>query len=155
LANELATRIPQLKQRLETDEQKVAWGSANGNIHLKFPFAVVGGVLVIPTYEQIGTKAAQEAEKLEEVVAEDSDDLLHFRDGLDFPATPTLEASTTLQPRKSTVHLIGSCYIRIVAVSGKLLPAGSRSLNGQGEKRTPPNWFTDVGVGNNLDVSTR
>src|SRR5947209_1124410 len=29
------------------------------NIHLKFPFAVVGGVLVIPTYEETGTRAAQ------------------------------------------------------------------------------------------------
>src|SRR5579871_3446755 len=40
------------------------------NIHLKFPFAVVGGVLVIPTYEETGTKAAKKAEAVEEVVAE-------------------------------------------------------------------------------------
>src|SRR5213075_3432256 len=32
------------------------------NIHLKFPFAVVGGVLVIPTYEETGTSAAAAAE---------------------------------------------------------------------------------------------
>lgn len=33
------------------------------NIHLKFPFAVVGGVLVIPTYERTGTKEARKAEQ--------------------------------------------------------------------------------------------
>jgi hypothetical protein len=26
------------------------------NLHLKFPFCVVGGVLVLPTYEETGTK---------------------------------------------------------------------------------------------------
>ena len=33
------------------------------NLHLKFPFAVIGGVLVIPTYELTGTKEAKEAEE--------------------------------------------------------------------------------------------
>ena len=32
------------------------------HIHLKFPFAVVGGVLVIPTYEETGTRASVAAE---------------------------------------------------------------------------------------------
>jgi len=30
------------------------------NLHLKFPFCVVGGVLVIPTYEETGTREAFE-----------------------------------------------------------------------------------------------
>ena len=32
------------------------------NLHLKFAFSVIGGVLVIPTYEQTGTKEAAVAE---------------------------------------------------------------------------------------------
>jgi hypothetical protein len=36
------------------------------NLHLKFPFAVIGGVLVIPTYEETGTQEAKKAEKIEE-----------------------------------------------------------------------------------------
>jgi hypothetical protein len=98
LADEVENRLPKLKGRLVTEEQKVAGGlrTANAdvseshlldglrfavelkpinlavgraiwnrfgdirtfavNIHLKFPFAAVGGVLVIPTYEETGSK---------------------------------------------------------------------------------------------------
>lgn len=33
------------------------------NVHLRFPFAVVGGVLVVPTFEVIGTKEALKAKE--------------------------------------------------------------------------------------------
>lgn len=45
----------------------------SGYLHRKLPFAVVGGVLAIPTYEESGTKAAQEAEKDEVAIAEGLD----------------------------------------------------------------------------------
>lgn len=108
LAAEIESRLPKLKKRIVTEEQRVAGGLrvANAdvseshhldglrfavelkpinlavgralwnrfgdirtfavNIHLKFPFAVVGGVLVIPIYEEANTKAAREAEAQEE-----------------------------------------------------------------------------------------
>lgn len=40
------------------------------NLHLKFPFAVVGGVLVIPTYEEVGSREASKAEAIEDATAE-------------------------------------------------------------------------------------
>ena len=54
------------------------------NLHLRFPFAVVGGVLVIPTYElRKATKAiaddeptTEEAEELERDVAEEEGDVV-------------------------------------------------------------------------------
>lgn len=40
------------------------------NIHLKFPFCVVGGVLTVPTQELVGTIAAAEAEEIEAQIEE-------------------------------------------------------------------------------------
>lgn len=39
------------------------------NIHLKFPFCVIGGVLAIPTSEETGTKEAESAEEEEAEIA--------------------------------------------------------------------------------------
>lgn len=75
------------------------------NIHLKFPFAVVGGVLVIPTYEETGTKAAKEAEK-QEFIAEEQGGETAVPNALepdDVQAQPEQPAASS---RKSTLHLV-------------------------------------------------
>jgi hypothetical protein len=81
------------------------------NIHLKFPFCVVGGVLAIPTYEEVGTKEAKEALQ-EEVVADASAD------------EPASRASTQASDRghagrRSTVHLIERAVARLIRAGGR------------------------------------
>jgi len=162
LADELEGRLPALKGRIVTDEQKVAGGlrTANAdvseshrldglrlavelkpinlavgraiwnrfgdirtfavNIHLKFPFAVVGGVLVIPTYEETGTKAAQEAEAAE---ASDDEPLAEME----------REAASVLPPpsasvRKPTAHLIERAIERLVRAGGRRSEADAAHL---------------------------
>ena len=92
------------------------------NIHLKFPFAVVGGVLVIPTYEETGTKEAKEAEQEEEAEAE-GDDAAEAGEGAApapaAPATPT---------RKSTVHLIERAIVRLIRAGGRKSEAEAAHL---------------------------
>jgi hypothetical protein len=94
------------------------------NLHLKFPFAVVGGVLVIPTYEEVGTREAATADVMEERVAEDSMD------------APTDDVSTESEPglavsRKSTRHLISRAIQRLVRAGGRRSEAdGAHLLEG-------------------------
>ena len=170
LAEELSVRLPHLKNRLVTDERKVAGGlrTVNAdvsesheldglrlavelkpinlavgraiwnrfgdirtfavNIHLKFPFAVVGGVLVIPTYEETGTKAAKEAEKIEEVVAEDKENLLELQQDLDTREEVDPEPQTTQPPRKSTTHLIDKAIARLIRAGGRKSEADAAHL---------------------------
>lgn len=151
LATDLAAQLPHLKDRLVTDEQKVAGGlrTANAdvseshhldglrlavelkpinlavgraiwnrfgdirtfavNIHLKFPFAVVGGVLVIPTYEETGTKEAHEAEQIESAKSAGADDA---------PGAPTAGVSAP-GTRKSTTHLIDRAIDRLIRAGGR------------------------------------
>lgn len=164
LADELAGRLPALKNRLVTQEQKVAGGlrTANAdvseshhldglrlavelkpinlavgraiwnrfgdirtfavNIHLKFPFAVVGGVLVIPTYEQVGTQAAKEAEteEIEEEQELDEDEAAEV--------AATEESAEAGPARKSTVHLIERAIERLVRAGGRKSEAESSHL---------------------------
>ncbi len=81
------------------------------NIHLKFPFAVVGGVLVIPTYEETGTRAAKEAEKEEENIAEGSQDNSNTEPDAELAAQ---HPEVTAPRRKPTVHLIERAIDRLV-----------------------------------------
>ncbi|HUN83894.1 MAG TPA: hypothetical protein VMU48_05910 [Terracidiphilus sp.] len=84
------------------------------NLHLKFPFCIVGGVLAIPTYEEVGTKEAQAASEAEEA----------SQDGI--AVTPSFEASSeasssqmTEQGRRSTVHLIERAIARLIRAGGR------------------------------------
>lgn len=165
LADELSVKLPHVKGRLVTDEQKVAGGlrTANAdvseshqldglrlavelkpinlavgraiwnrfgdirtfavNIHLKFPFAVVGGVLVIPTYEETGTKAAKDAEREEIVEAEEPETL----EGIAEPM-PADEPTVAHAARKSTIHLIERAIERLVRAGGRKSEAEAAHL---------------------------
>lgn len=86
------------------------------NIHLKFPFAVVGGVLVIPIWEEIGTPEAQiaEARELSEENAGSDIDLAAVEESV--PA------------RKSTTHLIERAIERLVRAGGRRSEAEAAHL---------------------------
>ncbi len=83
------------------------------NIHLKFPFCVVGGVLAFPIFEEVGSKAAKEAaaeeveaaEAVDGVVPDDEDD------GVD--------GGDTGVRRKDTVPLIQRAVRRLVRAGGR------------------------------------
>lgn len=98
------------------------------NIHLKFPFAVVGGVLVIPTYEQTGTPEAVEAEKEEIIEAESLDpgeppnEVQELAlDGVEAHPAPTAD-------RKSTLHLIQRAVSRLIRAGGRKSEAEAAHL---------------------------
>jgi hypothetical protein len=76
------------------------------NLHLKFPFAVVGGVLVIPTYE--AAKGKPVGEELEEGDEQELGD----DEQEDQPPDP-------VTGRKSTVHLIERAIERLVRAGGR------------------------------------
>jgi hypothetical protein len=94
------------------------------NIHLKFPFAVVGGVLVIPTYEETGTKAAKEAEK-EEIAAEEDVDPSEVSDAEAPAPTP---AAAPVVSRKTTIHLVERAVERLIRAGGRKSEAESAHL---------------------------
>lgn len=99
------------------------------NIHLKFPFAVVGGVLVIPTYEETGTKAAKEAEKEEVIAAEvggEAEPPEHI-ESLDAEAEPQQEQPAA-PARKSTIHLIERAIARLIRAGGRHSEAEAHHL---------------------------
>jgi hypothetical protein len=87
------------------------------NIHLKFPFAVVGGVLVIPTYEETGTKEASKAETVEEIFAE-GDPVLDAV-VVSSESDHLNEAKTSSPTRKSTIHLIERAIDRLERAGGR------------------------------------
>lgn len=92
------------------------------NIHLKFPFAVVGGVLVIPTYEETGTKAAKEAEKAE---AEE----LGSGESIEDAASETAaDTARSIAGRRSTVRLIERAIERLIRAGGRKSEAESAHL---------------------------
>src|SRR5581483_3572357 len=83
------------------------------NLHLKFPFCVVGGVLAIPTYEAVAS-----AKEIEEELAklESDDEVTNSADGVD----AIVEArSSTGSRRKSTTHLIGKAVSRLIRAGGR------------------------------------
>ncbi len=96
------------------------------NIHLKFPFAIVGGVLVVPIYEEVGTAAARKAAAAEEMAAEGSAEAVVEQDqnaGIDDTAPVTAAPS-----RKSTVHLIKRAIERLVRAGGRKNEADAAHL---------------------------
>ena len=79
------------------------------NLHLRFPFAVVGGVLVIPTYElRKSSKKVEEGEETEE--AEELE--------LDI-AEEAGEIEASRSNRKDTTHLIKRAVNRLVRAGGR------------------------------------
>jgi hypothetical protein len=99
------------------------------NLHLKFPFAVVGGVLVIPTYEETGTKAAAEAEATEAEVAEsgDSTEIDEAEEEIQM-APPADPPAGLLAGQKSTRHLIERAVARLIRAGGRKTEADAAHL---------------------------
>jgi hypothetical protein len=96
------------------------------NIHLKFPFAVVGGVLVIPTYEEGGSREADKAEALEQAAAE-GEELDESHAGS--PGIPDAPASAGGRAAlKSTRHLIERAVQRLMRAGGRRTEADAAHL---------------------------
>ena len=92
------------------------------NIHLKFPFAVVGGVLVIPSYEEMGTSAAQRAEQQEDIAASGhNDDNSEINQAT---ALVTIGSPT----RRSTLHLVDRAIERLIRAGGRKTEADAAHL---------------------------
>jgi hypothetical protein len=91
------------------------------NLHLKFPFCVVGGVLVIPTYEESGTKDAQEADAQEVAVAE-ATELASLEPEDQFTA---LDSPVR---RRDTRSLINRAVARLVRAGGRRTEADAPHL---------------------------
>lgn len=91
------------------------------NLHLKFPFCVIGGVLVIPTYEETGTKEAQEAETEEAAIAEGVD-------GSSPEHEKAVSAAAPAPRRKDTRHLINRAIARLVRAGGRRTEADAPHL---------------------------
>ncbi len=85
------------------------------NLHLKFPFCVVGGVLVIPTYELVGT--AESVKALEEE-AELSPEGSEETEGLETRSADQVQPSLGTA-RKSTIHLIQKAVARLTRAGGR------------------------------------
>ena len=91
------------------------------NVHLKFPFCVVGGVLVIPTYEETGTSEAQEADAQEQAVAE-ATELESARSGTQ------VAASDSATRRRGTRPLINRAIARLIRAGGRRTEADAPHL---------------------------
>jgi hypothetical protein len=89
------------------------------NIHLKFPFAMVGGVLVIPTYEETGTSAAVAAEIAE---VDEPEEIIQSED----PAGQS--PASTAPGRKGTTHLIERAIERLIRAGGRKSEAEAAHL---------------------------
>jgi hypothetical protein len=83
------------------------------NVHLKFPFCIVGGVLSIPTYENIGDSEALTAE-----LAESADDD-HAHDSSVLAGTSAIIQDSMSPGRRSTIHLIQRAIARLVRAGGR------------------------------------
>lgn len=95
------------------------------NLHLKFPFAVVGGVLAVPTSEdQSGSISVLE----EEYGNYDAQNLIPVAST---PPTPPQEVPATAKSssnRKSTVHLIERAIQRLVRAGGRKVESDAPHL---------------------------
>jgi hypothetical protein len=95
------------------------------NLHLKFPFAVVGGVLVVPTYEETGTRESVDAEAIEEVseLVDDSPEATQLVIAGLAPSSDTVATgpkdSFLPAGTKSTRHLIERAVQRLVRAGGR------------------------------------
>jgi hypothetical protein len=95
------------------------------NLHLKFPFAVIGGVLVIPTYEETGSREAGKAEAIEEATAEGEDPNASVDADEPLPGAP---ASGGTAGTKSTRHLIERAVQRLIRAGGRRTEADAAHL---------------------------
>ena len=169
LAHELGERIPKLRERLRTDEQKVAGGlrptnadvseshELDGlriavelkpinlavgraiwnrfgdirtfavNIHLKFPFCVVGGVLVIPTYEIADTRGKEDKEADNTIEQEANGGSAHSETRERNDARRA-DGKRSEKARKPTVHLIERAVSRLIRVGGRRSEAEATHL---------------------------
>jgi hypothetical protein len=85
----------------------------------------VGGVLVLPTFEEIGTHAAAVAEAAEEIV---SDGLLASEADV---SSPTAQGGGDKRRQKSTRHLIERAVQRLMRAGGRKNEAdGAHLLEG-------------------------
>lgn len=108
------------------------------NFHLKFPFSVLGGVLVLPTWEEVGTKAAKKAEEVEEIVeSADTETLavvaegdLEEADSEDETAEEAAEAEPAIPAlrRKDTKDLINRAIARLIRAGGRETEADAAHL---------------------------
>lgn len=103
------------------------------NIHLKFPFAIVGGVLVVPTYEEAGTKAAKKAQERERAIAEDVEpgeepENEQAQEQHGKTAAATVTAAPARAKRKSTVHLLDRAIERLIRAGGRKSEAEAAHL---------------------------
>ena len=94
------------------------------NIHLKFPFSVLGGILVVPTWEEVGTKAAAKAEQVEEVVEEEGPENVAAELAAgEGELPPSAGGASTggggATTKRSTVHLIDKAVARLVRAGGR------------------------------------
>jgi hypothetical protein len=80
------------------------------NLHLKFPFCVVGGVLAIPTYEAVGSAQEIAAELIGAAL-----------DPLEETEIEGVEPSSTISSKshRSTTHLIDRAIARLVRAGGR------------------------------------
>jgi len=100
------------------------------NIHLKFPFAVVGGVLVVPLYEEVGSEAAKKAGNAEAIVEGGQLDPGELMDLASNSAAPGSlgPAGQSNGRRRSTVHLIERAIQRLVRAGGRKTEADAAHL---------------------------
>lgn len=86
------------------------------NIHLKFPFCVVGGVLAVPTLEEVGTRDAEQAAEQEAAADASAEENV----------SPSPVSS---QPEwKSTRHLIERAVARLIRAGGRRTEADAPHL---------------------------
>jgi len=88
------------------------------NLHIKFPFAVVGGVLVVPTYEEAGTEAARKAQATEELAAKEDGGAQAVL-ALSEPVAEYDANTSSASRRKSSRHLIERAVERLVRAGGR------------------------------------
>ena len=86
------------------------------NVHLKFPFCVVGGVLVVPLSEEVGTKQSQAADQLEQALADDEPQELLASMVTHSSPNPAAPEHGTYKPTK---HLIEKAVRRLVRARGR------------------------------------
>ena len=93
------------------------------NLHLKFPFAVIGGVLTIPTIEEITSRSGED---------ENYDDLFDDPEGgielVDDALELTIQDASTHANRKSTVHLINRAIQRLIRAGGRKVESDAPHL---------------------------
>jgi hypothetical protein len=120
VSGSLRSRNADISESHKLDGLRVAIEIKPVNLHLKFPFCVIGGVLVIPTWEETGTRAAKKAEKTEEAIEEEDIETLvsEGSDKSEAETEETTEAALTLR-KKDTRPLINRAVTRLMRAGGR------------------------------------